>query len=388
MRLFSFKPSTALISILLMTGCTTLPSSGPPASDIQSSVSSVDGASIQVVEVDAEVTRRLLTLRRQLLFSEVLGTGPHPESTDNMGVGDALEVHIWEAPPATLFGGSTLEAQVSTTGSRATTLPEQVIDRDGFIVVPFAGRVPAAGRKIASIEAEIIKRLVNKSHQPEVLIRRTRNKSATVSVVGDVATSVSLPLTPSGERLLDALAAAGGVRQAVSRTTLQITRGSQYLTLPMDTVIRDPRQNITLKPGDVITAMFQPLSFTALGATGKNEEINFEAQGITMAQALARAGGLLDSRSDAQGVFIFRFEPEFALPWPRQPVVTSPDGMVPVVYRLDLKKPSSFFVMQSFAINNKDIIYVSNSPASELQKFLNLVSPVAFQALTLIQVTK
>ncbi|PUE16064.1 polysaccharide biosynthesis/export family protein [Limnohabitans sp. MMS-10A-178] len=388
MSFFSFQPSTALISIVLLTGCTTLPSSGPPASDINSSSSSVDGASIQVVEVDAEVTRRLQKLRKQLLFSEVYGTGPHPESTDTMGVGDALEVHIWEAPPATLFGGNTLEAQVSTTGSRATTLPEQVVDREGFIVVPFAGRVPAAGRKIASIEAEIIKRLAKKSHQPEVLIRRTRNRSATVAVVGDVTTSVSLPLTPGGERLLDALAAAGGVRQAVSRTTLQITRGNQYLTLPLDTVIRDPRQNITLKPGDVITAMFQPLSFTALGATGKNEEINFEAQGITLAQALARAGGLLDSRSDAQGVFIFRFEPEVALPWPKQPVVTSPDGMVPVVYRLDLKKPSSFFVMQSFAINNKDIVYVSNSPAAEIQKFLNLVLPFAYQALMTVQVTK
>jgi polysaccharide biosynthesis/export protein len=254
--------------------------------------------------------------------------------------------------------------------------------------VPFAGKVPAAGRKVAEIEAEIVQRLAGKSHQPEVLIRRTRNRSATVTVVGEVATSVNLPLTPSGERLLDALAAAGGVRQPVSKTTLQITRGSQYLALPLDAVIRDPRQNVLLQPGDVVTAMFQPLSFTALGATGKNEEINFEAQGITLAQALARAGGLVDSRSDAQGVFIFRFEPESALSWPRQPVATTPDGLVPVVYRLDLKKPSSFFVMQSFAINNKDIVYVSNAPAAELQKFLNLVFSVAYPVLTTIQVTK
>ena len=91
--------------------------------------------------------------------------------------------------------------------------------------------------------------------------------------------------------------------------------------------------------GDVVTALFQPLSFTVLGATGKNEEINFEAQGITLAQALARAGGLQDSRSDAKGVFIFRFEPANALKWPKQPAATTPEGKVPVIYRIDLKNP-------------------------------------------------
>lgn len=372
----------------LLAGCAALPTSGPQGKDIQDTSARVDGAGIQVVEVDADVTRQLIAQRRQKLFSEVLGGVAPVEPSTTVGVGDTLEVSIWEAPPATLFGGGTAETRSAPSGSRATTLPEQLVDRDGFVSVPFAGKVPAAGRKLAEIEAEIVKRLTGKAHQPEVLIRRTRNRSATVTVVGEVATSVSLPLTPSGERLLDALAAAGGVRQPVSKTTLQITRGSQYLALPLDAVIRDPRQNVLLQPGDVVTAIFQPLSFTALGATGKNEEINFEAQGITLAQALARAGGLVDSRSDAQGVFIFRFEPENALPWPRQPVATTPDGLVPVVFRLDLKKPSSFFVMQSFAINNKDIVYVSNAPAAELQKFLNLVFSVAYPVLTTIQVTK
>jgi polysaccharide export outer membrane protein len=299
-------------------------------------------------------------------------------------------VNIWEAPPATLFSAATTgdTRNAPTAGSRATTLPEQVVDRDGMISVPFAGKIAAAGRTIAAIEGDIVKRLTAKAHLPEVLVRRTRNRSATVTVVGEVASSINMPLTPSGERLLDALAAAGGVRQPVSKTTVQITRGSDYLALPLDTVIRDPRQNIPLQAGDVITAIFQPLSFTALGATGKNEEVNFEAQGITLAQALARAGGLVDSRSDAQGVFVFRFEPEGALNWPRRPVATTPEGLVPVVYRIDLKNPSSFFVMQSFAVNHRDIVYVSNAPAAELQKFLNLVFSVAYPILTTIKVSK
>lgn len=377
---------TMASSLVALAGCVSLPTSGPSSKQVAESAA--PGGGIQVVDVDEAITRQLLAQRRQRLFSE--GLLEPREARDTIGVGDTLEVNIWEAPPATLFATTTTSdvRSAAVSGARATTLPEQVVDRDGTIAVPFVGKVVAAGQTLSSVEAEIVKKLNSKAHQPEVLVRRTRNRSATVTVVGEVASSINLPLTPSRERLLDALAAAGGVRQPVSKTTVQITRGDNYLALPLDTVIRDPRQNIQLQAGDVITALFQPLSFTALGATGKNEEINFEAQGITLAQALARAGGLIDSRSDAQGVFVFRFEPATALAWPRQPVVTTPEGQVPVVYRIDLKNPSSFFVMQSFAINNRDIVYVSNAPAAELQKFLNLVFSVAYPVLTTIQVTR
>jgi polysaccharide export outer membrane protein len=379
--------SIALTGLTLLAACSQMPTSGPSTKEIQTNTSGPGTAAIQVVEVDDAITRRLLAQRTQQLFSEKLGQTPAPYA--GIGPGDVLEVSVWEAPPATLFGlTSSIDTRSATSTARVTTLPDQVVERDGSITVPFAGRIPVVGQTLRDVETEIVKRLNSKAHLPEVTLRQTRNVSATVTVVGEVANSVRLPLSAAGERLLDALAAAGGVRQPVSKMTLQVTRGTDYYAMPLDAVIRDPRQNVPLRAGDVVTALFQPLSFTALGATGKNEEVNFEAQGITLAQALARAGGLIDSRSDAQGVFIFRLEPQGALDWPRSPAATTPDGMVPVVYRLDLKNPSSFFVMQSFAINNKDIVYVSNAPATELQKFLNLVFSVAYPVLTGIQLTK
>jgi polysaccharide export outer membrane protein len=377
------------LGLLLVAGCSQMPTSGPSSREIAASTAGPGAAAIQIVEVDDAITRRLLAQRTQKLFSETLGQAAGPYT--GIGPGDVLEISIWEAPPATLFGSAptnAADARAASSAARAVTLPEQMVDRDGTINVPFAGKVPAAGQTLRAIEAEIVKRLNGKAHLPEVTLRQTRNVSANVTVVGEVASSVRVPLTAGGERLLDALAAAGGVRQPVSKMTLQVTRGADYYAMPLDAVIRDPRQNVPLRAGDVVTALFQPLSFTALGATGKNEEVNFEAQGITLAQALARSGGLVDARSDAQGVFIFRLEPQAALDWPRQPVAATPEGMVPVVYRVDLKNPSSFFVMQSFAINNKDILYVSNAPATELQKFLNLVFSVAYPVLTTIQVTR
>jgi len=294
-----------------------------------------------------------------------------------IGSGDVIEVSVWEAPPAMLFGSATVDPRMSPSTSKVTSFPEQMVSSDGTISIPFAGYVQVAGHTPKWIEEEITKLLQAKANQPQVLVRVIRNSNATATVIGEVASSTRMPLTARGEKLLDALAASGGVRQAVNKMTLQLTRGNQVQSLPLDMIIRDPRQNIVLQPGDVVTALFQSQSFTVLGATGKNDEVNFEAQGITLAQALARAGGLNDIRADARSVFIFRFEDEKALDW-SSPPKTTPDGKVPVIYQVNLRDPSTFFVAQSFPVHDKDVLYVSNAPAAELQKFLNILVSVVY----------
>jgi len=242
--------------------------------------------------------------------------------------------------------------------------------------------VSVKGRTTQEIETDISKRLTGKANQPQVLVRVIKNNTSSVTVVGEVSSSTLMSLTPKGERLLDALAAGGGVKQPVNRVAVQLSRDMTTATMPLDSVIRDPLQNVLLKPGDVVTALYQPQSFSVLGATGKNEEIPFEAQGISLAQALARSGGLNDSRADARGVFVFRFE-EARLVEGTGNAQKSADGTVPVVYQINLRDPASFFVTQNFPVQNRDVIYVSNSPAAEFDKFLRLVVSVAVPSVTI-----
>jgi polysaccharide biosynthesis/export protein len=382
-----------VIGELLLAGCAGfLPTIGPSRAAIEGAKPVPNAPAIQIIDIDDAVTRQLLAQRATRLFSETLGNARIAART--VGPGDTLEVSIWEAAPATLFGtapastglGSLAGAGNAIATSHATTLPDQPVDDDGFIFVPFAGRIPAAGKTLGAIEDEIVSRLHGKANQPEVLVRLTRNLSSNATVVGEVNSSTRVPLVPGNERLLDALAAAAGVRQPVNKMTIQVTRADKVYSLPLETIIRDPRQNVPLQPGDVVTALFQPYSFTALGATGKNEEVNFETQGITLAQALARSGGLIDSRSNARGVFVFRFEPQNALAWPHEPVTTTADGLVPVAFRIDLSDPASFFAIQTFPIENHDILYVSNAPITEVQKFLNVLFSVAYPILAIKQV--
>lgn len=379
--------AVSTISTASLTACSLVPSSGPTKSQvINSSAEASVTAGIQIVDVTEDVAQRLLTQRQAGNFAQTLGNDG--QFQQQLGVGDTIEVSVWEAPPATLFGATGMDPRVAPSSARVTVLPEQMISGDGYINMPFAGQIKAAGRTTTQLEREIVAALKGKANQPQVLVRLSKNVTSYVTVVGDVAASTRMQLTARGERLLDAVASAGGVRQPVDKMTIQVTRGSTVQALPLQTIIRDPSQNVPLRAGDVVTALYQPLSFTALGATGKNQEVNFEAQGITLAQAIARAGGLEDARSDSRGVFIFRFEDAGALPWPRQPARMTQNGKVPVVYRVNLKDPGSFFVAQTFVMDNKDLLYVSNAPIAELQKFLNVVFSVAYPVVTTVNTFK
>ena len=388
------KAACLAFSAIMLAGCSTtfLSSIGPSRNAIEHSADTRALPPIQVIDVNEDVTQRLVAQRSRHLFSEVLSA--RPDQLQPIGAGDFLAVSIWEATPATLFGSVQVNPTGMPTPSLATTLPEQPVDGEGCITVPFAGRIPAAGKTLPDIAAEIRHRLSKKANQPEVLVLLTHNLSSTVTVVGEVTTSTRVPLTAAHERLLDALAFAAGVKQPVSKTTIQITRGQNVYALPLDTIIQDPKQNVPLQAGDVITAMYQPLSFTALGASGKNDEINFETQGISLAQALARSGGLIDSRSNPSGVFVFRLEPRSVQAASGQSdsqpaaMTTAGAALVPVVYRVDLKDPRSLFWIQSFPIKDKDVLYVSNAPASELQKFLSLLFTFAYPVLTGVQLTR
>jgi polysaccharide export outer membrane protein len=379
--------------IAMLASCSSLGGGGPSSRDIKSAGnSSVANADIKIIDVNDAVARQVLAANRAASFSESLGDAPRIGTM--IGRGDVLEVTIWESPPAALFGGQasfgpseTGAILAASSGStQRTALPEMMVDSGGDIRIPFAGTISAAGRTPRQIEREIINRLSRKAHDPQVIVRLVRNANANVTVVGDVASNTRVTLTPRGERLLDVLATAGGVTQAVNKMTIQITRGGQVASLPLERVIKDPAQNIRLGQDDIVTALYQPFSFTSLGATGNNAEVPFEATGITLAQALGRVGGVNSERANIRGVFIFRLENPVALdPVTSASARRTPDGLVPVIYRIDLKNPATFFVAQGFPIRDKDVLYVSSAPLTDLQRFVGIVSSMAFTVIGLGQ---
>lgn len=375
-----FTPSIKAFAILIalgLTGCSTLGSSGPSTNAV--SGAQRHDARLRVVQVNDEVTRSIIAAEGHTTFAHMLGDAPTRQGI--IGPGDVLNISIWEAPPAVLFSSGAMAVGTLSAPSAASgvNFPEQMVDADGSISVPFAGVVRAVGRSPNDVAREISRRLANKAHDPQTVVRFAGSQAADVAVVGDVVNSRRVPLTTKNERLLDVLAGAGGVRQPVDKVLIQITRGDTVVARPMGAVIREPSENIRLSANDIVTALYQPYSFQAMGALGAPTEVNFEGTGVSLAQALARVGGLQDNRANIKGVFIFRLEDPMALPPDlRNGAPITPEGKIPVVYRIDMSKPSTFFIMQSFPMKNKDIIYVSNAPLADLQKFVAIVSQLTF----------
>jgi polysaccharide export outer membrane protein len=375
---FALRTTLALLMAGLLSACTSLGSSGPSSRDVANVSGRKGDPQILIRDLDSTVLQAQTALVHGRSFADVFGDVRGGDTA--VGKGDLLEITIWEAPPAVLFGGATAsENRPATMGAaRGSTIPDQLVDDNGQISIPFIGQLNVLGLTPVDIQREIVRRLKGEAHQPQAIVRIVTNANSNVTVIGEVGSSGRIPLTSKGERVLDVLAAAGGVKQPVDKTTIRIARGATTALLPLEKILSDPRQNISMQSNDVVTAMFQPYSFTALGAIGRNAEVPFEGTGLTLSQALGRIGGLRDDRADVRGVFIFRFEDsEVAMGSGRD---SGPMVKIPVIYRVNMKDPASFFLAQTFPIRDKDLIYVSNAPLADLQRFVTLVSSVAFSS--------
>lgn len=376
------RPLLALLLAGLVGGCTTLGAAGPSSGQVRKA----DGAKyantqVALIDLNPVSYKRVAAFEQSLGLAQRLGEGGTGEVL--IGPGDVLDIAMWEAPPAVLFGGGGVIPGLDA-GAQNRTVVQQVVDGSGMISVPFAGSIEAGGRTPAAIEKAIVTRLTGRANDPQVSVRLSLNDSRNVTVLGEVASSRRVPLGPRGERLLDVIASAGGPRAPVHQTTVQVSRGGASATMALEAIIAQPAQNIRMLPGDVVTVLHQPYSFIAMGAVANSAEIAFEGRGISLAQALARVGGLRDNQANIRGVFVFRLEQAAALdPTQRATTQALEDGRVPVIYRLDLSDARGFFVAQEFQIRDQDVVYVSTAPGAELREFLSTVTSLAFSAIAI-----
>lgn len=385
MRL-AFRNSFPIAILVFAAGCST--SVGPSRHAIEKAPAEATLHGIEVVEIRDGIGQQGTASGMPGNFAANPGDATPIGTT--VGVGDALAVTIWEAAPAALFGTTIVGTDIGSTvqTSQPNTLPEVLVGPSGTISVPFAGDVPAAGRTLHQIERDIVRRLQGRAHLPQAMVRISRNATANVTVLGDVKAPQRVPLTPRGERLLEAIALAGGTNEALDRMTVQISRGGVVQRMPAAQIIRDPRQNIILQSDDIISVSYQPYSFTVLGATGRNEEIRFEGVGLTLSQALGRIGGLQGDRADPRGVFLFRWELPQVLGEVPGGIQPNADNRIPVIYRADMKQPETFFAAQKFQMRDGDIIYVSNSKLSDLQRFVSVVASSVLPVSTVRNITR
>lgn len=347
-----------------------MPSAGPTAAEVANQAQ--DGPNVRYIlkPLDENVVSILSASRP---FSFLSGFGDRrPPPTQHIGIGDTVIVTIWEAAAGGLFSSPAFDR--NSTGARSAVIPEQVVAKDGSITVPYAGRIQVTGLTTPEVERRIVEKLTGKAIEPQVLVTVPRGLSNSVTLLGEVTNGARIPLTASGERVLDIIASAGGIRAPVHETFVTLNRGGRSVSVPMQRLISTPSENVYAHPRDLITVVREPQTFTAFGAAGRNAVVPFDAVGITLEQAIAKAGGLLDYRSDPHGVFLLRYESaETARQLDPTFAAAARDTRVPVIYQINMRDPRSYFLAQNIRIHNRDMIYVANSEVNEFQKVLHLM---------------
>ena len=371
--------------MLLLAGCSALPGQGPSAADVVNNATNVTpdaGGARYLINDVSDRTVTILERRGVASMAGRFGDYRASSPSQTIGVGDVVSVAIWEAASGGLF--STPALGPSSTGSHSVVIPPQQVTRDGVISVPYAGQIRAAGSTTGQVQREIESKLAGKAIEPQALVTISNNISNTVTVTGEVVQGARVPLTPRGDRILDVIATVGGVKAPVNETFVSLGRNNLTVRVPMQALLQRPQENIFLRPGDILTLVREPQTFTAFGATGRNSLVPFDAIGVTLEEAVAKTGGLLDYQSDPQGVFVLRPEP-VSLARELDPSYRVEPGQtyVNVVYRANLRDPSTYFWARRFQIRNKDIIYVATSPVSDVQKAMTILSSVYNPALAL-----
>lgn len=358
-----------------MTGCSSLPSSGPIAYEVASQEnqdSSLGGYIL--IDIDERIASITASQPRDSFARVFRNVAPAPDL--RVGIGDSVLVTIYEAAAGGLFSAG-VNDRSATAGSRTAAIPEQVVARDGTIAVPYAGRLRVAGLRPSAVEAAVVKALEGKAIQPQAVVTISKNYSNTATVGGEVAAGSRVSLNPRGDRILDVIASAGGIRVGAHEAFIRLTRRNSTVSVAYNALLAAPAENIFVLPDDVITVVRDPQTFTTFGATGRSEKVPFDTAGTTLEEALAKGGGLLDNRADPAGIFLFRFEPAALVAQlvPGRPL-PSQGNLVPIVYRLNLRQANSFFLARAFPVRDKDIVYIANSMSDPVQKFLNLVGTV------------
>ena len=352
--------SVALLTIVTLIASCGLPRMGPNKRQIYAGSVQRSGDAF-VVSVNDRVTRAT-AVQPALGFTEAFQNAGQLGS-DTISPGDTLGLTIWENVDDGLLAGE---------ASNQTVLEEVQVDGSGFIFVPYAGRIRAAGNTPEEIRRIITSKLDEQTPDPQVQVRRLAGDGATVSLMGSVGAQGVYPIERPTRTLSAMLSAAGGIVIPAEVAQITVIRGGERSKVWFQDLYRSPEYDIALRGGDRILVEQDSRAFTALGATGAQARVTFETHTLSAIEAIAQVGGLMASAADPTGVFVLRNEPaEIA-----NQVLGRDDlqGAQRMVYVLDLTKPNGMFMARDFAVRDQDTLYVTEAPFAQWSKVIGALT--------------
>jgi polysaccharide export outer membrane protein len=206
-----------------------------------------------------------------------------------LGPGDAIRIQVFQNPDLTV------EARVSEAG---------------VISFPLLGALRIGGMSPTNVEKLIAQRLRDGKYlqNPQVTVNVTTFRSQQVSVLGNVTRPGRYPLETTGMRLSEVLSLAGGIAPTGADDVVLVTsRNGKPLRLEIDLVDMFASGDLTKDPqmqaGDVVYVNRAP-QYYIYGQVTRPGMYGVD-RGLTLAQAIAKGGGLTLRGTD-RGVRVHR----------------------------------------------------------------------------------
>lgn len=302
-------------------------------------------------------------------------TDRRPPAPVLFGIGDTVSVTIFEAAAGGLF----IPIEAGVRPGNFVTLPDQTVDNDGNISVPYAGTIPARGRSNVEVQNDIIARIRNRAIEPQVVVSLSKQNSSLVSVFGAVNSAIRFPAQGIGasDRITDAITRAGGPSGPGYATWVMLERKGRRGTVPFANLVYEPDNNIIVQPGDRIYLYQEQQKFLAFGATGTQGEFTFDAWRINLTEAVGKAGGLLDLQADPASVFLYRREPREVAQKLGVDVARFKEDLVPVIFHTSFRDPGGYFTSTKMQVRHGDVIFAANAQQVEMDKVLAMINNVS-----------
>ena len=363
------------LPLLALGGCGTLPAFGPTSWDVWAWREN-QNLPYAFVSVTSEVASVLAKIKPRLATAF---TDQRPPSTLRFGIGDTLSVTIFEASSGGLF----IPAEAGIRPGNFITIPTQAVDVNGNVSIPYAGAIRARGRTQVELQQAIVDALKNRAIEPQVVVTLVDQRTSLITVLGDVQRPGRLPAQLAGEHLLDTIARAGGPSAATFAGAgsgqdlwIILEREGRRAIAPFGALIYEPANNIWTHPDDIIFFYREPQTFLAFGALGSQQQFPFGAWRLSVAEAMAKAGGLSDAQADPAAVFLYRGETREVAEALGIDCSRFDGPLIPVIYNFNFRGAAGYFIATTFEMRNKDVIFASNSVSVEQTKFMTYIRTI------------
>lgn len=276
--------------------------------------------------------------------------------------GDTVSLMIWDNDETSLL---------SSPAQNAIQMPSLKVSSKGTVFLPYADEVYIAKMTPDEARQAIQDKLITIIPSAQVQLQFASGSNNSVELVSGVANPGVIPLLDRNTTLTTILALGGGIPTGLPNPQINLSRDGKLYRVSAETLLSNPSLDTTMRGGDKVFVEADKRYFLSLGAAGKEAVVNFPRDRVTALDAMSLIGGVNQSSANPRGILILRNYPDSAV---------RADGTGPsrdrMVFALDLTSADGLFSAGEFAIQDRDLVLVTQSDLVNTKTIFGLIGSI------------